>query len=87
MPVGLQLPLMKVSCLNRLKLRMIGSTMIESANSYFPRYLGVYLYISWFYLSIDNGNKAAARNDMLSFPRSNNVSSSRPMECPLLYNG
>ena len=59
----------------------------ENANSYFPRYLGVYLCLSRLYLYVDNGNKAAARNDMLSFLRSDKVSSSGPMKCPLLYNG
>ena len=63
------------------------SCMHVCANSYFPRYLGVYLCLSRLYLYVDNGNKAAARNDMLSFLRSDKVSSSGPMKCPLLYNG
>ena len=36
---------------------------------------------------VDNGNKAAVRNEMLSFLWSCKVTSSGPMECPLLYNG
>ena len=57
------------------------------ANSYFPRYLGVYLCISRLYLYVGNDNKAAVRNEMLSFLWSCKVTSSGPMECPLLYNG
>ena len=57
------------------------------ANSYFPRYLGVYLCISRLYLYVGNGNKAAVRNEMHSFLWSCKVTSSGPMECPLLYNG
>ena len=60
------------------------------ANSYFPRYLGVYLChicLSRLYLRVGNGNKAAVRNEMLSFLWSCKVTSSGPMECPLLYNG
>ena len=63
------------------------SGIILCANSYFPRYLGVYLCISRLYLYVGNGNKAAVRNEMLSFLWSCNVTSSGPMECPLLYNG
>ena len=61
--------------------------VILYANSYFPRYLGVYLCISGLYLYVGNGNKAAVRNEMLSFLWSCKVTSSGPMECPLLYNG
>ena len=60
---------------------------IYYANSYFPRYLGVYLCISMLYLYVGNGNKAAVRNEMHSFLWSYKVTSSGPMECPLLYNG
>ena len=58
-----------------------------SANSYFPRYLGVYLCISRLYLYVGNGNKAAVRNEMRSFLWSCKVTSIGPMKCPLLYNG
>ena len=61
--------------------------MYVCANSYFPRYLGVYLCLSRLYLRVGNGNKAAVRNEMLSFLWSCKVTSSGPMECPLLYNG
>ena len=61
--------------------------LMKYANSYFPRYLGVYLCISRLYLYVGNGNKAAVRNEMQSFLWSCKVTSSGPMECPLLYNG
>ena len=57
------------------------------ANSYFPRYLGVYLCISRLYLYVGNGNKAAVRNEMHSFLWSCKVTSIGPMKCPLLYDG
>ena len=59
----------------------------ECANSYFPRYLGVYLCISRLYLYVGNGNKAAVRNEMHSFLWSCKVTSIGPMKCPLLYDG
>ena len=61
--------------------------ILISANSYFPRYMGVCLCLSRLYLRVGNGNKAAVRNEMLSFLWSCKVTSSGPMECPLLYNG
>ena len=60
---------------------------IYIANSYFPRYLGVYLCISRLYLYVGNGNKAAVRNEMHSFLWSCKVTSIGPMKCPLLYDG
>ena len=36
---------------------------------------------------VGNSNNAADRNEMLSFLQSCKVTSSGPMECPLLYNG
>ena len=59
----------------------------QTANSYFPRYLGVYLCISRLYLYVGNGNKAAVRNEMHSFLWSCKVTSIGPMKCPLLYDG
>ena len=60
---------------------------IICANSYFPRYLGVYLCISRLYLYVGNGNKAAVRNEMHPFLWSCKVTSIGPMKCPLLYDG
>ena len=60
---------------------------IYIANSYFPRYLGVYLCIPRLYLYVGNGNKAAVRNEMHSFLWSCKVTSMGPMKCPLLYDG
>ena len=65
----------------------ISESSIYNANSYFPRYLGVYLCISRLYLYVGNGNKAAVRNKMHSFLWSCKVTSIGPMKCPLLYDG